>query len=104
MKLYSFGDSHSIVFEKSTHTTQNFWFGGWTMHRFGRDFLNLTDIHCSPIDYRHYSIPNDGILLSSFGEIDVRNHIHEKKLKHDKRKYYLHNKYKWIIQRNQSKN
>jgi len=77
MKLYTVGDSHSIIFSKSKHFTELFWLGGLTMNRIGRDLINFKSIDACPIEPVHYSIPNDGVLLVSFGEIDVRNHIHK---------------------------
>jgi hypothetical protein len=47
------------------------------MNRIGRDNLNFKSMDVCPIEPVHYSIPNDGIVLVSFGEIDVRNHIHK---------------------------
>jgi hypothetical protein len=77
MNLYTVGDSHSIIFQKSKYITKIHWLGGLTMHRVGRDLINLKSINACPIEPVHYSIPNDGIVLVSFGEIDVRNHIHK---------------------------
>ena len=77
MNFYTTGDSHSIVFSKSKFCTKNYWLGGLTMNRVGRILLNFKSMDVWPIDPVHYSIPNDGILLVSFGEIDVRNHIHK---------------------------
>jgi hypothetical protein len=77
MNFYTVGDSHSGIFSKSKHFTKQFWLGGVTMNRIGRDHLNFKSIDVCPIEPVHYSIPNDGVLLVTFGEIDVRNHIHK---------------------------
>jgi hypothetical protein len=77
MNFYTVGDSHSIVFSKSKYFTKLFWLGGLTMNRIGREIINFKSIDACPIEPVHYSIPNDGVLLVSFGEIDVRNHIHK---------------------------
>ena len=71
------GDSHSGVFSKSKYFTKQFWLGGLTMNRIGREIIDFKSIDACPIEPVHYSIPNDGIILVSFGEIDVRNHIHK---------------------------
>lgn len=77
MKFYTMGDSHSGVFSKSKYFTKQFWLGGLTMNRIGREIIDFKSIDACPIEPVHYSIPNDGIILVSFGEIDVRNHIHK---------------------------
>lgn len=77
MNLYTVGDSHCIIFQKSKYITKVYWVGGLTMHRIGRDLINFKSIDVCIIEPVHYSIPNDGIVLVSFGEIDVRNHIHK---------------------------
>jgi hypothetical protein len=77
MNFYTVGDSHSGIFSKSKYFTKQFWLGGVTMNRIGRDNLNFKSMDVCPIEPVHYSIPNDGVLLVSVGEIDVRNHIHK---------------------------
>ena len=77
MNLYTVGDSHCNIFQKSKYITKVHWVGGLTMHRIGRDLINFKSIDVCIIEPVHYSIPNDGIVLVSFGEIDVRNHIHK---------------------------
>ena len=77
MNFYVVGDSHSGTFNKSKYLTKQFWIGGVTMNSIGKYIDNFKSIHACPIEPVHYSIPNDGIVLVTVGEIDVRNHIHK---------------------------
>jgi len=75
LPIYTIGDSHSKItfefdFDQSTRNpriTNNYWLGPVTMHRVGRDTLS----------FANYNVPVDGLVISCFGEIDVRNHIYK---------------------------
>ena len=73
LPIYTIGDSHSrwtFVFDddestKHSRIARTYRVGAITMHRVGRDTLSFSD----------YSVPKDGIVISCFGEIDIRCHI-----------------------------
>lgn len=75
LPIYTIGDSHSrLSFEynfniqtRHPRITNSFWIGAFTMYRVGRD----------SISFNTHSVPLNGIVVSCFGEIDVRNHIHK---------------------------
>jgi hypothetical protein len=75
MPIYTIGDSHSrLSFEydfnvqtRHPRIKNSFWLGPITMYRVGRD----------SISFSKHSVPNNGIVVSCFGEIDVRNHIYK---------------------------
>ena len=77
MKIYSIGDSHSILYDKSELVENYFWLGGMTMHRVGTRFINFSGVECDPLGCGKEvkSVPTDGIVLACFGEIDVRHHV-----------------------------
>jgi hypothetical protein len=79
MKIYTIGDSHSIVYDKSDLVENYFWLGGMTMHRVGTQLINFNNVECDPLGWGKEikSVPTDGIVIASFGEIDVRNHIYK---------------------------
>lgn len=70
MTIYTCGDSHSRFTFHDISNVVPFHIGPITMHRMGRDILKFSD----------YKIPTDGPLISSFGEIDVRCHVHKQVL------------------------
>jgi hypothetical protein len=75
MPIYTIGDSHSqLTFEydfniqtRHPRITNCFYLGPITMHRVGRDSISFKD----------HSVPSNGIVISCFGEIDVRNHVNK---------------------------
>ena len=77
MKIYTIGDSHCLSYMKSQYVTKVHWIGPVTMHRVGRDIINFQNFGCDPIGagYHIVSVPTDGIVIASFGEVDIRNHI-----------------------------
>lgn len=77
MKIYSIGDSHSIIYDKSELVENFFWLGAMTMHRVGVRLVNFSGVECDPLGWGKEikSVPTDGIVLACFGEIDVRNHL-----------------------------
>lgn len=79
MKIYTIGDSHSIVYSKSKYVDNYFWLGAFTMHRVGTRLVNFNNVECDPLGFGKEikSVPTDGIVISSFGEIDVRNNIYK---------------------------
>jgi len=78
MNVYTVGDSHCISFKYSPLVKKEYWIGGWTMHRVGRNGIDFSHILCDPIGagYTVEKVPSDGIVLATFGEIDIRNHIY----------------------------
>lgn len=67
MNIYTCGDSHSKFSFFGIDSVKPYWLGPMTMHRVGRDCM----------DFRTHGIPNDGILILAFGEIDARCHVHK---------------------------
>jgi len=66
MNIYTIGDSHSHSTIKNF--TRNFHLGPVTMFRVGRDgFQAFPQLQ---------NVPNDGLVLLSFGEIDIRCHVY----------------------------
>ena len=66
---HSFGDSHSIYTFQNIDGFTPHHLGSITMHRVGRDGLDILDVS------KHAINPGDRCFFS-FGEIDVRCHIH----------------------------
>ncbi len=66
-KIISIGDSHSRIFEGLAHC-QVHWIGPYTMYRVGRDALNA-------LNFAEYDVHENDIVITVFGEIDVRCHI-----------------------------
>lgn len=60
------GDSHCRIFEHFK-LCKSYWLGAVTMHHFNK--------HKEDLIYEKYNIPYENIVISSFGEIDVRCHI-----------------------------
>lgn len=79
MKVYTVGDSHCIPYQDSSLIAKVHWIGSVTMHRVGRDLLNFAYIPCDPagFGFEIKSVPTDGIVIVSFGEIDIRNNIYK---------------------------
>ena len=77
MKIYTIGDSHSIIYDKSELVDNFYWLGAMTMHRVGTRLVNFNNVECDPLGCGKEikSVPTDGIVIASFGEIDVRHHI-----------------------------
>lgn len=66
-RLFVFGDSHSSSFSRIPFVDVQ-WLGPVTMHRIGRDGLNILDV-------RRYGLLPGNPALFIFGEIDVRAHL-----------------------------
>lgn len=67
LPIFVFGDSHSKAFEGIFGCRVNH-IGPITMHRIGRDGLQILDI-------RNHGVTNGAMAIFIFGEIDVRCHI-----------------------------
>lgn len=65
--IYIIGDSHSLEFVGIPHCNIRH-LGPITMNRIGRDGLNVLNL-------KNMGIPDNSIVVFSFGEIDVRCHI-----------------------------
>jgi len=77
MKIYTIGDSHGSVYIKSELVEKHFWLGPMTMYHAGAYLVNFNNVICDPLGStrENKSVPNDGIVVACFGEIDVRHHI-----------------------------
>lgn len=67
MNIHIFGDSHAHNYVNILNAKVN-WLGPVTMHRIGRDGLDILDL-------RKHEIQDGDIAIFIFGEIDVRAHI-----------------------------
>jgi hypothetical protein len=75
-KIVAIGDSHSRSFEGLAHCRVH-WVGPYTMHRIGRDGLNT-------LNFAEYDVHENDIVVTVFGEIDVRCHIIKQAVLQDK--------------------
>ncbi len=66
-KIFVFGDSHSKEFSDIPNISIHY-LGPMTMHRIGRDQLDVLNLSSHGID-------KESIVIFAFGEIDVRCHI-----------------------------
>ncbi len=65
--LYVIGDSHTDLFRRIDRSVVR-WVGPVTMHRVGREANGM-------FKYENYGVNKDAVVVSVFGEIDVRAHI-----------------------------
>jgi hypothetical protein len=66
-KIVAIGDSHSRSFEGLAHCRVH-WVGAYTMFRVGRDSFKA-------LNFSDYGVGENDIVVTVFGEIDVRCHI-----------------------------
>ncbi len=72
------GDSHSKFLFAGIPSCRVNWIGPMTMYRVGRDGLGA-------LDFAANGITGQERVILSFGEIDVRVHMHERALAHEKK-------------------
>jgi hypothetical protein len=65
--IHVIGDSHCFAFQGIENTKVHH-IGPITMHRIGRDGLEI-------LDFRNFQIQENDVVILTFGEIDVRCHI-----------------------------
>ena len=77
MKIYTIGDSYSIIYDKSDLVDNFYWLGAMTMYHVGTKLIDFSNVECDPLGCGKEikSVPTDGIVLACFGEIDVRHHV-----------------------------
>jgi hypothetical protein len=66
--VFVFGDSHSEFCFGGIPRCKVHWLGPVTMHRIGRDGLDI-------LDFRAKGVPENATVVLVFGEIDVRTHV-----------------------------
>jgi hypothetical protein len=67
--IYIFGDSHAnFNFRNLKYTNCNKYENSITLHRIGRDKLNI-------IDFKTHNIKDNDVVVYQFGEVDCRCHI-----------------------------
>lgn len=67
--IHIFGDSHAnFNFRNLKYTNYNYYANSTTLHRVGRDKLDL-------INFKNYNINNNDLVVYQFGEVDCRCHI-----------------------------
>jgi len=68
--IFAFGDSHVSFCFDGIPRCKTHWMGPITMHRVGRDKLNVLDL-------RNWGVSNQTAIVFIFGEIDARAHVGE---------------------------
>jgi hypothetical protein len=67
--IHIFGDSHAnFNFRNLKYMNYNYYANSTTLHRVGRDKLDL-------INFKNYNINNNDLIVYQFGEVDCRCHI-----------------------------